>query len=373
MQAKLLLDPNDLPREALALCDDPHTGDLFRSAKWLTEVAVAGLQPGDRLRILLCQDDAALPATVALLPAVYSRLYGSHPGARVLHFLQREEQPYAPIGHDLDLTEVAQCLVRKLGETPKAFDVVRVSPFNAGQRFTEVLVPALRRCGYWVQLYYQARSHYAAVAGQNFAQYLAQRPRALRELLDLNTRLLMQGGRGAFHFPCTPELLDDAWDTICMVVDRAPVEDAPDSLAYLHALMMAAAQAGALRAGIFSLDGEPVAIQLWVINGRVARCLRIWGAQGQRTFPIDDVLTQMVALCLIDGDKVEELEFGDVSEEFAQDWAPQARERLALAAFNRRTARGVQGALRHITLPWLTQLPRRLWSHLLGKRLPGRP
>lgn len=360
--------PNELPPAALALCPAIGDGDLFSSAPWLAGIAEAGLQPGDRLHLQVVYDAGPPERCVALLPAVYSRLYGSHPGARVLHFLQREEQPYLPIGTQVDQAQLADSAVRAVVGLERPIDVVRASPLDPDQPFTPALAQALQRNGFWIQFYRHARSHHAPVAGMAFADYLAQRPRALRETLELNTRLLMHGGRGEFNFPCTPELVEDAWETFCLVISRAPQEDAPDSLDYLRQVLTTCAAAGVLRLGIFSLDGEPVAMQLWVIAGNKARCLRIWSAQGQRAFPIDDVLTQLMALCLIDGDHVDELEFGDVNEAFARDWAGGVRERLGLAAFNRRTLRGIRGAVRHIALGRLASAPRRLWRALTGKK-----
>lgn len=359
---------SDLPAGALDLCPSSDSGELFTSSAWLAEVSEAGLAPGDRLHLQLVVDESPARRYVALLPAVYSRLYGSHPGARVLHFLQREEQPYLPIGNQANPLTVADTVVADLAKLPRPIDVVRASPLDQDQPFTQALAQALSRHGFWVQFYRHARSYHASVAGMHSAEYLAQRPRALRESLELNTRLLMQGGRGEFHFPCTPELVNDAWETFCLVISRCDPGNAPDSLEYLQQILTTSAAAGVLRLGIFSLDGEPVAMQLWLICGHKARCLRIWSVPGQKTFPIDDVLTQMVVVCLIDGDEVEELEFGDVNDAFAQDWATGMHERLGLAAFNRRTWRGIQGAIRHIALGHIMAGPRRLWQAITGRR-----
>jgi Acetyltransferase (GNAT) domain len=362
-------DPATLPADAAALCDDPREGTLFRSLPWLVRALPAGLLPGDQLRLyLLSETDAPDAAPVALLPAVYSRLYGSHPGARVLHFLQREEYPYSPIGPDAHATVVADCVAAWLKANPQAFDVVRVSPLDPGSPFTPAIIAALRRHGMWVQLYNHARNRFADVGGMSAAEYLEQRPRALRETLDLNTRLLMQGGRGEFHFPCTPELVEDAWGTVMRVVDRNPPDVAVEPPDYLRAVIDTAAATGTLRLGIFMLDGQPAAMQLWVINARTARCLRIWEAEDRRTFPIDEILTQLMAVCLIDGDRVERLEFGEINEEFAAEWAPGASDRLGLAAFNRHTWKGRSGALRHIVLPRLMAPVTRLWRRLRPRR-----
>lgn len=357
-------DPGELSEAARALCPDAES-DLFQSFPWVGTVTQAGMEVGDRLQLHLVVDGDAQQAPVALLPAVYSRLYGSHPGSRVLHFLQREEQPYLPLGRQLG---VAETVAAWFDANPKAIDVVRVSPLDPDLPFTPEIIAALRRHGFWLQLYRHARSRYAVVAGMDGATYLAQRPRHVRESLDVNTRLLLQGGRGEFHFPCTPEMVKDAWGSVCYVVDHAPTEGRKDPRRYLRAMLDAAAGTGSLRLGLFSLDGLPVAMQLWVISGRAARCLRIWSAPQQKVFPIDQVLTQMMALCLIDGDGVGELEFGDVNDEFASEWAPLARERIGLAAFNRRTWRGVRGAIRHIGIASLKNAPQLLWRRLRGRR-----
>ena len=355
---------DELSAPARALCPDAAVGNLFQSLPWIETVTPAGVDVGDRLQFYLVVDDRLGSPPLALLPAVYSRLYGSHPGARVLHFLQREEQPYEPIGSS---TGVAEGIGSWFDANPKAIDVVRLSPLDPARGFAAEMIGALRRHGFWVQLYRHARSYYVNVAGMSAREYLAQRSRGLRESLDLNTRLLLQGGRGEFHFPCTPELVEDAWGSVCHVVDHAPTEGPADPPHYLRAMLDVAAAAGKLRLGMFSLDGVPVAMQLWVVGEGVARCLRIWSAPQQQIFPIDDVLTQLMVMCLVDGDQIDELEFGEVSEEFARDWAPQARERLGVAAFNKRTWRGFRGAVRHIGIQLLKSTPPYLWARLRGR------
>ena len=368
MQIHIFDDLRELPTAALALYDDVGTGSVFNSAVWLTRVTPAALQAGDRLQLLLVTDDTAQATPLAMLPAVYSRLYGSYPGARVLHFLQREEQMYEPIGPVVDTRAVADCVAKWLCEHSPAFDVVRVNPLSPGQPFLSMIAGALSGNGHWVQLYHHPKGRFAVVSGMTFKDYLAQRPRTLRESLEVNTRLLLQGGRGVFQFANSPELITEAWDRVRYVIQQVPQEAVRDPPAYVAAMLTSAADTGTLRLGLFLLDGAPVAMQFWIVSAGKARCLRIWTVPGQRAFPIDDVLTQLMLLCLIDGDHVDELDFGDVSAEFAQDWAPQERERIGLAAFNRRTWRGVRGAMRHIGAQMVKTAPARLWRLLRGQR-----
>ena len=104
----------------------------------------------------------------------------------------------------------------------------------------------LRRAGHFVQLYRHPTSRFEDVAGLSFKDYLASRPRPLRELLDRHTRLMLQGGRGQFHFPCNRELLEASWGDVQRIIDAAPVDAEPESLQHIATMMALAAHFGAL-------------------------------------------------------------------------------------------------------------------------------
>lgn len=365
MQVRAYRSYAELAANAAGLFPDAGAGGLFRSRAWLENFERNGLRPGDQLRLFSVELDGR---PVALAPALYSRLYAAHRHARVLHFLQPDEQPYELLLAGVSAREVAESLAGWLAANRQAYDVVRAGPFDAHSPFLEALVPALRAARHPLQRYAHFSDRYESVAGMSFKDYLARRPRELRESLERNARLLLQGGRGRFHLARTPELLEDSWGSVRRIADAAPREGEPEPPGYLPSAMALAAEAGALRLGIFLLDDVPQAMQLWVVDGGAARCLRIWEVREARPFPIDAVLTQMMALCLIDGDRVSELDFGAVSEAFAREWAPAARPRIALAAFNPRTWRGLRGAARHVAGQTLRALRSRLFR--TGTRAP---
>lgn len=369
LRVRLLKSFDELPPAAVALFAPPGAGDLFQTLDWIAYAH--GRRAGDQARLFLVERAGAHGAEpVALLPALYSRLYTAHRESRVIHFLQGQEQPYQPLTSEqgVDSVQLAKALGAWLAANPGAYDVLRISPLDPSSPFARSIVAELRAGANWIQVYGHATNRYERVAGQTFADYLARRPRALREALAPSTRLLMDGGRGAFSLVSTPALLRDAAAAIDHVIDQAPVEGEPDPPGYMAAMLELAAQANALRLGLFFLDQVPVAMQLWVVNQRTAHLLRLWEAPEQRTFPVDDVLAQMMALCLIDGDHVDELDFGGIAAGWADEWAPQSRERIGVAVFNRRSWRGLAGALRHIGVNLLRTLPARLGAKLLTRR-----
>ena len=96
MRVKTFDSYASLPDAFGPLFSDAQSGNLFHSREWLENAARNGLRPGDRLRLFAVEADGD-GAPVALLPAIYSRLYPVHPQARVIHFLQPEELPYVPL------------------------------------------------------------------------------------------------------------------------------------------------------------------------------------------------------------------------------------------------------------------------------------
>ncbi|HYX63004.1 MAG TPA: GNAT family N-acetyltransferase [Burkholderiales bacterium] len=346
---------------------------LFRSRAWLENVERHGLRPGDRLRLFAVESEGR---PLALLPALYSRLYAVHPNARVLHLLQQEELPYEPLTAEGggDAAHLARWLVGFLKAHPRSYDVVRVSPLAVDSAFGQALLAELRRSRHPVQTYVYAADRYETSAGLSFKEVMSARPRALRESLDRNTQLLLQGGRGHMVLVRDAEQLAAAREAILDVIAACGLEGDQEVPRYVPGMVAVAGAADALRLGLFFLDGAPVAMQLWVISDGRGYCMRIWGAQAQAVFPIDDVLTQLMILCLVDGDRVAELDFGPVSDAFADSWALKARARVGLAAFNARTWRGVRGAVRHVGVQALRSFPGRLRQMLAGRAgRPGRP
>ena len=358
-----------LPEEYRSLFHNPRSGNLFHSREWLENFALNGLEAGDRIR-LYAVESGADGAPLALWPAVYSRLYSAHPLARVVHFRQPEDLPFEPLlaPGDHDPRWVVQSVFEFLRAHKDSYDVVRVSPIDPESSFGRSVYVALNFTRHALQTYPHLADRYATVAKQSFEEYLAGRPRLLREALGSTGRLLLAGGRASFDLVRTVPELEEAWPRFLPIVRALAEEAQPEPPNYLSSLMYVAAQAGALRLGILSLDGTPAAAQLWIVTGGSGHCIRIWGIQLQRGIPLDDLLTQCMAEQLINADRVLKLNYGAIVGEFARNWAPEAQERMGIAAFNLRTWRGIKGAARHVGGQYIKSIPRRIWRRISGGR-----
>ena len=178
MRVRVFHGYESLPPAYDTLFADSRTGSLFRRRDWLENFQRNGLRPGDRIR-LYGVETANDGTPVALLPALYSRFYSLHPQARVVHFLQPDEQPYAPLlaADGAEPAQVVDSVIGFLRAHPDTYDVIRASPLDPDSPFGHALFASLRRTGHPLQAYEHIADRYEPVAGQTHADYMARRPR----------------------------------------------------------------------------------------------------------------------------------------------------------------------------------------------------
>lgn len=338
---------------------EPRSGSLFHTRSWLEAFARSGIDAGGRFRLYaLASDDAPL----ALLPAVVSRLYRAHRRARVLHFIQPEGDAYAPLVPSAlpDFKPIIYGLIECLRADRRPFDIIRVSPLDPASPFARLLRLHLRSRRYPFQAFKHLDDRYETTEGTSSGAYLAARPSAIRALVRERVRPFFDNGRARFRSVSDASELDAAIEAYTAVLEMNMADAEMEPEGYGRNVMRVAADAGALRLGLIDFDGQPAAVQLWIVSAGIARCIRIWSDPGHAALPLDDMLVECMIPQLLDVDCVRELDFGPIEAEFAQNWAPRTRERIGIIAFNPRTWRGVRGALRHIVLPKLLSIPRRL-------------
>lgn len=349
LRVRLFRDDEPLPPADSPVFQDALAGNIFYSRAWLDAFRSLGVPAGDRMRVYVLQG-AHDEAPVALLPAVYSRLYSAHPRARVLHFLQPEAMVHMPL-FSPGAPDPAQGLARVidcLRAASPPHDILRFSPLRPDAPLHRSLTAALRGRGHALQLYRVAREYYESTVGLSSRDYLAARAPALYERLALARQGLEAGPQASLRLVRDLADVEGGWRDCQNILDANESDPEPESPAYLPGAMRIAAQAGALRLGLLSLGLEPIAAQLWIVSGGKACCLRTWSMLRYASLWPDDLLCERLCAHLIDEDRVAELSFGALDDAFIPDWAQSTREQFGLAAFNLRTWRGVKGALRHV-------------------------
>src|SRR5438034_4472002 len=153
-------------------------------------------------------------------------------------------------------------------ERPR-WNCFKFSELDPAHASYHALVRTLRRAGAMVECTDGAGTWYERTGGLSFSQYLAARPRQLLNTWQRKKKKVKTAGRLSSAF-----LSDVSW------IERAigdyeriyasSWKSAEPFPQFIPGLIRLAAELGALRLGIYYMDGLPAAAQFWIV----------WGGQG---------------------------------------------------------------------------------------------
>jgi CelD/BcsL family acetyltransferase involved in cellulose biosynthesis len=183
------------------------------------------------------------------------------------------------------------------------------------------------------------------VAGRDWAGYLAARPGALRETIRRRVQKAEALAGADFTILTRPEEMDRAAAAYEFVYARS-WKTAEPFPAFNAALIRAMADSGWLRLGIWSLHGQPVAAQFWVVRRGGAIVLKLAHDEAFRSHSPGTVLTALMLRHLLDREHVTEIDFGRGDDAYKQGWAACRRQRMGLLLVNPLRPAGAAALLR---------------------------
>jgi len=111
--------------------------------------------------------------------------------------------------------------------------------------------------------------------------------------------------------------------------------------------LRAAAAEGVLRFGMLDVDGETVAVQIWIVNGGLATGTKLAFDERFKKDHVGALLMLHTIAHVIDQDRVDEIDFGLYANDYKRRWLSQQREIWGIAAFHPRTRAGLAALLRY--------------------------
>ena len=201
------------------------------------------------------------------------------------------------------------------------------------------LVRACRETG-WIPCVEPATANWRAeTAGLDFAAYWAKRPARLRNTAERKAKAA--GLEIAIH-----DRFDEAaWAEYVAVYEASwkPEEGSP---VFLRALAEQEGAAGTLRLGIARKDGRAVAAQLWLVENQEATIHKLAYREDSKEMSPGTILSMTMFRHALDEDRVARIDYGTGDEPYKADWMDERRTLWRLRAYNRRTVRGLAGAMR---------------------------
>ena len=262
-----------------------------------------------------------------------------------------------PGGRWASLTTPYTCLFQPLIEPGRAREVA--AAFGGACRPVAILealdpdwagLPAFRAglgdAGLRTRSFEHFGNWHGPVPGGSWEAYLQARPGTLRETIRRKTRLVERDPAMRLEFLRDPAALGPALAAYEAVYARSwkEKEPYPD---FNRTLVEALGPGGALRIGVLWAGATPIAAQYWTVCAGTATVLKLAHDDAYRRFSPGTVLTAFAIRCLIERDRVGELDFGRGDDPYKQAWAGERRVRMGLLIAHPWSRRGAAALARH--------------------------
>jgi CelD/BcsL family acetyltransferase involved in cellulose biosynthesis len=189
---------------------------------------------------------------------------------------------------------------------------------------------------------------YENVAGLSWSAYLLRRPGALRETIRRRLRRAEKLAGARFDLLTRADQMNQAAEAFESVYRRSwkNAEPYPD---FNVALMLAVAERGWLRLGLWSVGTEPVAVQFWVVHAGRAIVLKLAHDEALKALSPGTVLTALMLRHLLDNEHVARIDFGRGDDAYKQGWAAERRQRVGVLLVDPWRPAGLVALLRHLS------------------------
>lgn len=324
--------------------------DLFYSQAWFDNLKAHGFAQAPTLH------DVVENTTCGAVQLPLMRLAPSDP---LLAHANYYSCLFGPMGprHALGQTGWAS-LVLKIRALPGSA-VVQLQPLDASSTWLNELEVALQKHGYWTDRFFCFGNWYQPVPAGGFAEYWAARPSALRHSVERGRKRLSRAGPWRIDVVC-----GGAADALLSQADLQAATAAYEAVyaqswkqpepcpGFVPGLIGTAAREGWLRLGVLWLNGQPLAAQLWLVQGGKANIYKLAYVKGFEKLSAGSVLTTALMQHVMDVDQVQEVDYLSGDDAYKADWMALRRERVGMVAFDKHHWRGWRAALRHRLGRW---------------------
>lgn len=242
---------------------------------------------------------------------------------------------------------LVKMIVGELKSRSPHWDILNIRPLDLSLAAVQSLHLAMETSGLKTQTYFCFGNWYLNVNGRSYVEYFKGLPSVIRKNVPYYKRRLEKSSRVRVQIYTGLQDLESAIDDYETIYNSS-WRDGEGYPAFIRAFIRTAAQEGWLRLGIFYIDDEPAAAQLWIVHGRVASIYKICYAEKFAKSSLGSVLTTHMLEHALDNDKVSEVDYLSGDDSYKSNWMSDRRERWGIMAFNPATIMGKLSTVKHI-------------------------
>lgn len=324
-EAEVVRSIDALPDALFAAADS-----FFATAPWWRTVLADATPPDADAHFVVCRAGSS----VGLFPMLGRDSFTTPYTCR-----------YAPSFVGEDIVGVCTAFARHC----RRHGVTRLDALPAEWPHLPALIQGAAAAGLAVRRFEHFGNWHESVAGLDWNRYLASRPGALRETIRRRLRRAERLAEARFTLTTgedTAEALEAAIAGFETVYAKSWKEPEPFPR-FNAALMRTAAHMGSLRLGLWSLAGQPVAAQFWIVEAGHATVLKLAHDEAFKAHSPGTVLTAIMLRHLLDVEHVARIDFGRGDDAYKRDWATERRQRIGLLLANPWLPSGLAAVLRH--------------------------
>ncbi len=339
-----------LPAPYQRLFENAGTVGYDYSLAWFRNFERSALDPGEKVCVYGVERDDQSSEVVAALATKYNeKSRGFFSGRGLSSLANFYTIDFGPVGGTL--TQEFERALRIIAETISSerprWDFIHLRPLDPASPFYSALVQSFRDAGMLVQMYFCFGNWYLPSEGLTFDRYFRTLSSAMQNTVRRKGKKLEKTGRSRIDIISGVSGLEeaiDAYEKVYLTSWKRP-EPYPD---FVSGLIRALSDQGWLRMGVVYLDGQPIAAQVWIVNGGRATIYKLAHDQRFDEFSAGSVLTSRLIQYVLDVDKVSEIDFGSGDDAYKKNWLPNCRPRLGMLAMNPRSLQGCCGIVRHM-------------------------
>jgi len=323
-----------LPSALACLFDTVTKDSFFTLPAWYDLMARYGVPAGSEIRVYTDERPGSAMALLlrSTAPEACRCVTSLANAYSVEHGFIRGPETDLDVGFEAIFSEI-------LSERPR-WECLGLAELDPSDPSYRTAMRSLQRAGLLVECAFDSGTWYEETAALSFTDYVAARPSELRNTWRRKRRRVDRSNRLSKAFFRNATGIDRAiadYQTI-YAASWKPAELFPE---FIPALIRLAAGLGALRLGIYYVDGVPAAAQFWILWHGRAVIYKLAHDKRLDDLSLGTLLTMEMIERALTEDRPREITLGRGDDPYKKLWLPKRRERWGINAANPLTWRGL--------------------------------